>query len=43
MTADDNKKLVQRQFDEIWNGAKWVHRDTLGLLRRIGAVPAASS
>lgn len=23
MTAEDNKQLVQRQFDEIWNGANW--------------------
>ncbi|HVL84609.1 MAG TPA: ester cyclase family protein [Pseudonocardia sp.] len=23
MSTEDNKKLVQRQFDEIWNGANW--------------------
>jgi len=29
MSTEDNKKLVQRQFDEIWNGANWATADEL--------------
>ena len=29
MTTEDNKKLVQRQFDEIWNKANWATADAL--------------
>ena len=29
MTTEDNKILVRRQFDEIWNGANWAIVDDL--------------
>jgi steroid delta-isomerase-like uncharacterized protein len=29
MSIEDNKMLVRRQFDEIWNGAKWDTVDEL--------------
>ncbi len=29
MSTEDNKLLVRRQFDEIWNGAKWATADEL--------------
>jgi steroid delta-isomerase-like uncharacterized protein len=29
MSTENNKKLVQRQFDEIWNGANWATVDEL--------------
>jgi predicted SnoaL-like aldol condensation-catalyzing enzyme len=29
MGIEENKKLVQRQFDEIWNGANWATVDEL--------------
>ena len=25
MSNEDNKLLVRRQFDEIWNGEKWAN------------------
>lgn len=29
MTTEDNKRLVRRQFEEIWNGANWSTVDEL--------------
>jgi hypothetical protein len=29
MSADDNKLLVRRQFEEIWNGGNWATADEL--------------
>lgn len=29
MSTEENKKLVQQQFDEIWNGANWAAVDEL--------------
>jgi steroid delta-isomerase-like uncharacterized protein len=29
MTTEDNKGLVRRQFDEIWNAGKWVSIEEL--------------
>ena len=29
MSTDDNKLLVRRQFEEIWNGGNWATADEL--------------
>jgi hypothetical protein len=29
MSTEDNKMLVRRQFDEIWNGGNWATADEL--------------
>jgi hypothetical protein len=29
MSTDDNKLLVRRQFEEIWNGGNWAPADEL--------------
>ena len=29
MSTDDNKLLVRRQFEEIWNGGNWATVDEL--------------
>ena len=29
MSTEENKRLVRRQFDEIWNGANWATVDDL--------------
>lgn len=29
MSTEENKQLVRRQFDEVWNGANWATVDEL--------------
>jgi hypothetical protein len=29
MSTEENKLLVRRQFDEIWNGGNWATADEL--------------
>ena len=29
MSTEENKMLVRRQFDEIWNGGNWATADEL--------------